>query len=73
MQDQLNIVTMGYYLDPKQKKTIYTGKLPTNKRRKENLFGFFSNQTDTQKENEKKENKTSMDDTVAKCEHRLTK
>ena len=40
MQEPLNSVTMVFYLDPKKKKTIYTVKLPTSKRRKENLFGF---------------------------------
>ena len=40
MQEPVNIITMVFYLDPKKKKTIYTGKLPTSKRRKENLFGF---------------------------------
>ena len=40
MREPLNIVTMVFYLDPKKKKTIYTGKLPTSKRRKGNLFGF---------------------------------
>ena len=43
MQEPLNIVTNIFYLDPKKKKTIYTGKLPTSKRRKYNIFGFFSN------------------------------
>jgi len=39
---------------PKEKKinkTIYTGKLPTSKRRKKNLFGF--SQKDTKQENKK--------------------
>ena len=41
MREPLNIVTMVFYLDPKKKKTIYMGKLPTSKRRTENIFGFF--------------------------------
>ena len=41
MQEPLNIVTNIFYLDPKKKKTIYTGKLPTSKRRTRNLFGGF--------------------------------
>ena len=40
MREPLNIVTMVFYLDPKKNKTIYTGKLPTSKRRTRNLFGF---------------------------------
>ena len=40
MQEPLNIVTNIFYLDPKKKKTIYTGKLPTSKRRTGNIFGF---------------------------------
>ena len=51
MQEPLNIVTMIFYLDPKKKKTIYTGKLPTSKIRKENIFGF--SQKDTKQENKK--------------------
>ena len=52
MQEPLNIVTMVFYLDPKKNKTIYTRKIPTSKRRKENLFGF--SQKDTKQENENK-------------------
>ena len=55
MQEPLNIVTNIFYLDPKKKKTIYTGKLPTSKRRKKNLFGF--SQKDTKQENGKTKNK----------------
>ena len=51
MREPLNIVTMVFYLDPKKKKTIYTGKLPTSKRRKKNIFGF--SQKDTKQENKK--------------------
>ena len=51
MREPLNIVTMVFYLDPKRKKTIYTGKLPTSKRRKENLFVF--SQKDRKQENKK--------------------
>ena len=51
MQEPLNIVTNIFYLDPKKKKTIYTGKLPTSKRRKKNLVGF--SQKDTKQENKK--------------------
>ena len=40
MSEPLNNLTMVFYLDPKKKKTIYTGKLPTSKRRTGNLFGF---------------------------------
>ena len=54
MQEPLNIVTNIFYLDPKKKKTIYMGKLPTSKRRKRKYFWVFSNLTDTRKENEKK-------------------
>ena len=55
MQEPLNIVTNIFYLDPKKKKTIYTGKLPTSKRRKENLFGFSQKGHKTRKqENENK-------------------
>ena len=52
MQEPLNIVTNIFYLDPKKKKTIYTGKFPTSKRRKKNIFGF--SQKDTKQENENK-------------------
>ena len=52
MREPLNIVTMVFYLDPKKKKTIYTGKLPTSKRRKKYIFG--SSQKDTKQENKKK-------------------
>ena len=46
---------MVFYLDPKKKKTIYTGKLPTSKRRKKNLFGFSQKDVNTRKqENENK-------------------
>ena len=51
MQEPINIVTNIFYLDTKKKKTIYTGKLPTSKRRKENLFGF--SQKDKKQENKK--------------------
>jgi len=51
MQEPINIVTNIFYLDTKKKKTIYTGKLPTSKRRKKNLFGF--SQKDTKQENKK--------------------
>ena len=55
MREPLNIVTMVFYLDPKKKKTIYTGKLPTSKRRKENIFGFSqTRQTHEKKTREKK-------------------
>jgi len=50
MREPLNIVTMVFYLDPKKKKTIYTRKLPTSKRKK-NIFGF--SQKDTKQENKK--------------------
>ena len=56
MQEPLNIVTNIFYLDPKKKKTIYTGKLPTSKRRKENLFGFLKLDRHTKRKREK-ENK----------------
>ena len=51
IQEPINIVTNILYLDPKKKKTIYTGKLPTSKIRKKNLFGF--SQKDTKQENKK--------------------
>ena len=54
MREPLNIVTMVFYLDPKKKKTIYTGKLPISKRRKRKSFWVFSNFSNTRKENEKK-------------------
>ena len=42
--EPLNILNMFFYSRPpkkrKEKKTIYTGKLPTSKRRTRNLFGF---------------------------------
>ena len=41
MQEPLNIVTNIFYLDPKKKKTIYTGKLPTSKRRTRKYFWVF--------------------------------
>ena len=53
MQEPLNIVTNIFYLDPKKKKTTYTGKLATSKRRKENLFGF----SQTRQTHEKKTRK----------------
>ena len=53
MREPLNIVTMVFYLDPKKKKTIYMGKLPTSKRRKGNLFGF----SQTRQTHEKKARK----------------
>ena len=52
MQEPINIVTNIFYLDTKKKKTIYTGKLPTSKRRKKNLFGF--SQKDIKQEKKKK-------------------
>ena len=51
MQEPIKIVTNIFYLDTKKKKAIYTGKLPTSKRRKKILFGF--SQKDTKQENKK--------------------
>ena len=56
MQEPLNIVTNIFYLDPKKKKTIYTGKLPTSKKKKGKSFWVFS-QKDTKQEIKKNENK----------------
>ena len=56
MREPLNIVTMVFYLDPKKKKTIYTGKLPTSKRRTRNLFGF-SGTRQTHEKKARKRNK----------------
>ena len=56
LQEPLNIVTNIFYLDPKEKKTIYTGKLPTSKRRKRKSFGVFKLDRHTKRKREK-ENK----------------
>ena len=41
MQEPLNIVTNIFYLDLKKNKTIYTGKLPTSKKKKNKIFLVF--------------------------------
>ena len=64
MQEPLNIVTNIFYLDPKKKKTIYTGKLPTSKRRNENLLGF----SQTRQANEKKTRKINKLAWMIQCQ-----
>ena len=55
MQEPLNIETNMFYLDPKKKKNIYTGNLPTSKRRTRKSFWVFSKGHKTRKqENENK-------------------
>jgi len=68
MQEPLSIVTNIFYLDTKKKKAIYTGKLPTSKRRKKIFLGFLKR---AQNKKTRKRKETSTDNTVAKCEHRL--
>ena len=73
MQEPLNIVTNIFYLDPKKKKNYLHGKAPNKQKKKKKIFlGFLKLDRHTKRKREK-EDKTSMDDTVAKCEHRLTK
>ena len=55
MQEPINIVTNIFYLDPKKKKTIYTGELPTSKKKRGKYFWVFSKGHKTRKqENENK-------------------
>ena len=60
MREPLNIVTMVFYLDPKKKKTIYTGKLPTSKRTTRNLFGFSQSRQTHEKKTRKRNKLTWM-------------
>jgi len=57
MREPLNIVTMVFYLDPKKKKTIYTGKLPTSKRRtRKSFLDFLKLDRHTKRKREKEIN-----------------
>ena len=57
MQEPLNIVTMVFYLDPKKKKTIYTGKLPKSKNNNKKIFLGFPKLDRHTKRKREKENK----------------
>ena len=48
---------MVFYLDPKIKKTIYTGKLPTSKKKNKKIFfGFLRLDRHTKRKREKEIN-----------------
>ena len=71
MQEPLSIVTNIFYLDTKKKENYLHGKTPNKKKKKDKIFLGFLKRTQNKKTRKRKE--TSMDNTVAKCKHRLTK
>ena len=56
MREPLNIVTMVFYLDPKKKKTIDTGKLQQAKEEQEIFLGFLKLDKHTRRKREKEIN-----------------